>query len=109
MPTKKELQQFLSSMGKKDIATQYGVSESTINRWMRTYGLCREGWGAGKLSYEKAQEIRKLYSGGKYTQEKLAEEINVCQSTINKIVNNVIYKEKTLTGTADVKLGVRFR
>lgn len=108
MLTKKELQQYLDSMSKKDVAAELEISQSTLNRWMKVHGLCRKGWGPGKLSYEKAQEIRKLYSSGKHTQESLAEKMKVCQSTINKIINNTIYKEKFLSGKADVKVNIKF-
>lgn len=108
MPPKKELQKSLETMSKKEVAAHFDVSESTLNRWMKLYELCRKGWGPGKLSYEQAQEIRKLYSGGKHTQEQLAEKMKVCQSTINKIINNQIYKEKFLSGKAEVKLNIKF-
>jgi len=109
MPTKKELQEALSKMKKKEIAAEYNVSESTVNRWLKSHDLVRKGWGPGKLSVDKAREIRNLYAAGEYTQEQLAEMMDVCQSAINKIINNQTYKDgASFGGEADVKLGIKF-
>jgi len=51
-----------------------------------------ENQGTHKLTNEQVIEIRKMYSTGKYTQEKLGNKFNVVHSTISYIVNNRLWK-----------------
>lgn len=46
------------------------------------------GLGNKKISFKDAEEIRRLYKTGKYTQRKLAEMYGVCLQNINCIVLN---------------------
>lgn len=45
-----------------------------------------------KLSFNKAQEIRKLYNTGNYSYEQIAKKYGVVFSTISAIVKNKIWK-----------------
>lgn len=67
-----------------------------------------EVWYAPKLTLEQAREIRYLRSQGMKLKD-IAKMYGVKASTIGKIVNNQMYKEKMkLSGSADVKLGVKY-
>ena len=105
MPTKTELKELLCYMNKQEIAQQYRVSESTVNRWLKKHNMCKSGWGAGKLDYSEALKIRELYFNNDYTQSKIADIFGVSQSTVNKVINNVVYKEGiSLSGNAEVRI-----
>jgi transposase len=107
MPTKEELLHYLNIMNRKEISDIFQVSESTVSRWLKAHQLCRQGWGAGKMTYGTAQEIRKFYTSKQYTQKELAKKYKVSQSTISKIINNQSHKsEKLISGEAVVKLTV---
>lgn len=45
-----------------------------------------------KLTFEQAEEIRRLYKSGLYSQRKLAEMFNMQQTNIGDIINNITYK-----------------
>ena len=94
----------------KDAAIFYRVSERTIRRWMKTFGIYKpkEGYHPGKLDIMIARKIRELYNTDKYTQAALAKKFEVSQGTIGKIVNNVIYRADLLIGgTAEVNYGFK--
>lgn len=64
-----------------------------------------------QLPDETIQEIRRLHNLGMHTQTQLAEMFNLSQSTVCKIVNNVIHKKAVnmaVTGEADVKIGMKY-
>lgn len=46
-----------------------------------------------RLSDNEVLIIRKLYADGSYSQRQLASKFNVCQRTINMIVNRITFKE----------------
>jgi hypothetical protein len=47
-----------------------------------------------KLSPEQALEVRRLYSEGGHSQNKLARLFGVAQATINNVVLNKTYREE---------------
>lgn len=104
---KEELEELLKTMTKQEILSAYNISQSTLSRLLSKYGFTKRGYGAGKLNYEIAQKIRKLYNTEKYTQKDLSKLFHVSQPTINKIINNVVYKSigPKVTGEAEVKVG----
>lgn len=56
---------------------------------------CKQGlpnFGAGKLNFQKAEQIRFIYQELNCTQKSLAEKFGVTQVTIGKIINNISYK-----------------
>lgn len=63
------------------------------------------------LTDETVHRIRELYATDEYTQEQLAEEFGVSQSTICKIINHYIHKKAvdvSMTGKADVQIGYKY-
>tara|TARA_Y100000034_G_scaffold8039_1_gene8775 strand:- start:55 stop:378 length:324 start_codon:yes stop_codon:yes gene_type:complete len=105
---KKELKELLSYLTKDQILKEYNISQSTLSRLLRKHNFTKRGYGAGKLNFSTAQEIRKM--AGDYTQKQLAELFEVSQPTIHKILNNVVYKSggPKVTGEADVKVGYNY-
>lgn len=69
----------------------------------------REGWGTGKLNFQKAQQIRRLYATDKYTQKELAAMFGVSETIIWRIVNYRAYRKTTqgFSGTADVHVSFK--
>lgn len=69
-------------------------SEHAIYTGLFVPGDCAEfGYiNPGKLNFEKANEIRKLYSTGKYTHRQLGEIYNIERRQVSKIINNHNWK-----------------
>ncbi len=68
--------------------------------------------GPKKLDASIIQKIRSLYKSNGMTQKSLAEQFQLSQSTISKIINHDIHKntpEISIGGSADVKLKVVFK
>ena len=64
-----------------------------------------------QIKEETILAIRSLYARDEYTQQELAKQFELSQSTICKIVNNYIHKSVTnviLGGNADIRLGKKF-
>lgn len=61
-------------------------------------------FGSGKLDRYKASEIRSLYWEKNLKQEEIAKIYNVSRVTVTNIINNKIYKTKSLTGNSIVKM-----
>ena len=106
-----QLKQELICYGKdyKAAAAFYRVSERTIRRWAQNLDIYepRKGYQPNKLNMIIARRIRNLYNEDQYTQTELAKKFGVCQGTIAKIVNNVIYRtDFTISGKAEVKVHV---
>jgi hypothetical protein len=57
----------------------------------------KKGYGASKLSMEKAVKIRSLYATGEYSQQKIGDMFGVSQAAIGRVVNNVTYKQADVT------------
>lgn len=71
----------------------------------------RKGWGSNKLNMAKAKKIRDLYFNSNYTQQNLADMFNVCRTAINKVINNISYKEPTMAafkGDATIKVSFNY-
>jgi transposase len=104
-PSSKELIEFIDDH--KKAADHFGVSEKTICRWMKVYGIYQPKMNYGtKLSFEKAREIRKKYSDGAEIKN-LAEEYHVTFSTISRIIHNITYTEIKETATVSVTYNIR--
>lgn len=91
-PTQEEFENWTDKM----IADKYDCSVRTVQRWRSRLRIKRDGWGPGKLDYEKAREIRHIYNQRKMTQEALARLYGVSQAAIGRVVNNISYPEKAV-------------
>ena len=62
------------------------------------------------VSKQLIEKIRFLYSEGGLTQQQIAKQFGLSQSTICKIINNYIHKycDVVLSGQADVKVGYKY-
>ena len=81
------------------------ISLRTLNRLLKKYNL--NYWNFNQLGMNQAREIRDLYYKKGYTQKQISKYYNVCIRTINKIVNNISYKEPVaiaFKGAAKVSL-----
>jgi len=101
-PLKSKLEPYVDD--REAAVEKFGVSERTICRWMKYYGILdrKNNMGCNKLNLEKAREIRKKYSEG-ISMNDLAEEYEVTFSTISRVVHNVNYKEPSKE-TAEVRV-----
>lgn len=91
-----------------DIVKEY-VSKFECFKYKVDTSLVKEtklGYGASKLSMEKAKEIRKLYNTGNYTYEELAKMYGVIGTSIGNVINNKTYKKAdfTYSGEANISL-----
>jgi arginine repressor len=107
---KDELKELLETHTRQEILEEYRISQSTLSRWIKKHGLTKRKYGPNKLNYANAQQIREIYHSGEWNQEDLSVAFDVSQATINKIINNHLYKQEgpKVTGTADVKVGYRY-
>lgn len=67
----------------------------------------RRKCGPKKLDTKTIQDIRLLYENGQFTQQQIAIQFNLSQSTVCKIINNCIHKNVSVInmgGDALVKL-----
>jgi transposase len=94
MPEKEELIKFLNNT--KEAAEKYQVTERTIINWMKKYKIYNPklNYGCNKLNFDKAEQIRLLYQSNKLKTKDLAKKFGVTITTISRIINNKIYKEK---------------
>jgi transposase-like protein len=96
MPPVEELRPYKNN--RKLAAEKYGVCEKTVIRWMQKAGLYQ---AFPRLSFEKAEEVRRHYEEGK-TMKELAAQYGVTFSTISRIIHKITYhKEKEV---ADVSV-----
>lgn len=64
-----------------------------------------------QLDWVVVRRIRQQYASGEKTQTELADEFQISQSTVCKIVNNYIHKQSEyleVCGSADVRLGLKY-
>ena len=63
-----------------------------------------------RISKQLIENIRRLYSESGLTQQQLAKQFGLSQSTICKIINNYIHRycDVTVSGNADVKVGYKY-
>ena len=57
------------------------------------YGVRGENHHSSKLTFNKAENIRKKYKTGKYSYKSLAEIFNISLSQVGNIINNKVWKE----------------
>jgi len=92
-PSKEDIIPYIHK--RKEAAQKFEVSEKTILRWLKSYGIYEHGqYGRGKLNFEKAKEIRNKYKDGT-SMKKLAQEYKVTFATISRVVRYITYKEFT--------------
>lgn len=90
-PSKKLLLPYVHK--REEGAEFFGVSQKTILRWLKIYGIYEHGqYGRGKLNKSKATEIRKQHKNGVSIKE-LATKHEVTFSAISRVVHYVTYKE----------------
>jgi DNA-binding MarR family transcriptional regulator len=107
---KEELEELLSRLTRAEIIQECNISQSTLSRLIKKYGLTKKGYGSGKLNIDIARKIRTMHALGDCTQTQLALAFNVSQPTIHKVLNNTIYKSNgpRVTGEASVKVGYNY-
>ena len=72
----------------------------------------RNKTGSKNLSLDVIRKIKNAYKIYKVTQKQIAEEFNLSQSTVSKIINNKIHKKVTeisMGGSADVIFKVKHK
>ncbi len=75
------------------VARLFGCSVRTIIRWKQKYRIKdNPNYTKNKLSKWQVSRIRSLYATDQYTQQEIGKMFFVSQTTIGKIVNNVIHK-----------------
>jgi hypothetical protein len=67
---------------------QHANNTGLFNKELQRKNGKSMGFKNRKISYSEAEEIRRLYKSGKYTQRKLAKMYGVCFQNVNLIVNN---------------------
>ena len=94
IPDKQSLIPYIEN--RREAAEKFKVTEKTITNWLKRYDLYKpkQNFGCNKLNFEKAVEIRQLYKEGTSIKF-LASKYKVTFATISRIINNLIYKEKT--------------
>ena len=99
-PSSKDLLPFINN--RKEAAEKFAVSEKTVSRWMKSYGIYnpKKNYGC-KLDIIKAREIRKKYEQGTEIKD-LAEEYQVTFSAVSRIIRNITYSENTDTAEVSV-------
>ena len=88
-PKKKELESFVGD--RPAAAKHFDVSERTILRWFKHYGLFQRK-GRGKLDLYKARKIRQKHKDGVSIKD-LAKEYNVTFASISRIIQRINYKD----------------
>jgi hypothetical protein len=82
----------------RQLAEEYGVGDVNISEIVRNETWYDSNYilpgfknhTTSKLSYDKEDKIRELYSSGQYSQRLLADMFLVSPGTINRIVNNTV-------------------
>ena len=90
MPSKDQLQ----NLNREEIAEKFKVSDKTIVRWLKHYGMFERK--ARKLNQQKATDIREKYKDG-ISMKDLASEYEVTLAAISRILNNITYKMRKKT------------
>lgn len=108
LPEKNDLIPFIKD--RKEAAKKFNVTEKTIINWMKKYNLYkpRENFGCNKLNFKKASEIRLLYKQGESIKS-LSLKYKVTFATISRVINNLIYVEKTNKDTATINVVYNFK
>lgn len=87
-PSKEEL----LNLDRDEISEKFGVSDRTVVRWLQHYKLF-ERRGRGKLSRQKAREMRNKHAQGASIKD-LAEEYDVTFASASRAINNVTYNDR---------------
>jgi hypothetical protein len=89
-PPKEELIKF----DIKKSAEHFQVTEQTVRRWLKHYGIYhpKQNYGPKKITKNIVQEIRKLYGLDNYTQKKLGDKFGLTQAMIGRIINNTSHR-----------------
>ena len=88
-----------TNMTHLDLATKFTVSRKTIGNivnnicWHDDNYIIPKRNKKDKLSIEQAEEIRKLYTTGKYTYFKLAKKYGVCFQGIGDIIHHKTWRK----------------
>jgi len=122
---KEEILLALRSVGtgvvRKQAAKKLGISERTLQKNMNFYDITmrdwkpkeehiiKEGWGAYKLSFEKAIKIREMFYEERMEIKDIAKKYDVTFSTISRIVRNITYKENKTKFGGEAKINVDYR
>lgn len=86
-------------INREEIVKKFNVSDKTVIRWLKHYGIFdRKG---RKLNLNKAKNIRSKHKNGISIKE-LAKEYEVTFSTISRVVNNITYKNKSTYANVSV-------
>jgi DNA invertase Pin-like site-specific DNA recombinase len=106
---------------RKQAAKMLGISERTLQNNMNNYKITlrdwkpkkeevpkRSGWGANKLSKQKAHAIRKLFEDGAEIKD-IAKQYDVTFSTISRIINNITYKELKIKFGGEAIVNVEYK
>jgi len=87
-PSKEELEPYGQDI--KAAAKAFNVTEQTVRRWLKHYGLYhpRRNFGPKHIPKKLVNEIRMLAETDKYTQKELGERFGLSQAMIGRIINN---------------------
>ena len=105
-PSKEEL---IKYQGIKNAAEHFQVTEQTVRRWLKHYGIYhpKKNYGPKKITKSIIQEIRKLHHD--YTQKKLGEKFGLTQAMIGRITNNISHKTDIHFGAnAGLQVGYKY-
>lgn len=90
-PSKNDLTPYIHD--RKSAAEIYGVSEKTIIRWLKSYGIYEHGhYGRGKIGKENALEIRQKHKDGESIKN-LAKEYGVSFAAVSRVIHKITYKD----------------
>lgn len=92
MITKEQLIPFKDNI--EEAAIEFGKSARTIRRWLQKFDLYnpQEKYRPGKITKEKAAEIRQLERYANLTQTEIAKKYEISQAMVGRIINNLAYK-----------------
>lgn len=90
-PSKEELLPYVGD-NRKRIAEIFDVSERTVVRWLKEYGLFQRV-GRGKLSLKKARLIRQEHHKGASIKE-LSSKYNVTFASISRVIHHITYPDR---------------
>jgi hypothetical protein len=76
-------------------AEKFSVTEKTIIRWMKQYGLYEplRNCGPNRLNMDKAREMRRLHKQGSSVSE-LSSRYHVTVTTVSRVINHITYRDK---------------
>jgi len=99
-----------NGMGLQKIADKYEVSKTPIKRIVNDLGILRNGNSNGKkieLTDEQKSEIKHLYLDNYFNSNKIAENMKLTPSFVNKYLSKVDYRRSKSEATTLSKTGVK--